>query len=70
MVAIVLPEVALLALVDAAIGDKAPPPARADVLPARTERRQVQLLREGHRLTYDAVAVRTEGAAWCWCCAT
>src|SRR4051812_34131906 len=60
-VAVVLPEVALLALVDAAIGDKAPPPARADGLPARTERRQVQLLREGHRLTYDAVAVRTEG---------
>jgi two-component system phosphate regulon sensor histidine kinase PhoR len=58
MVAVVVPEVAVLTLLDAAIGDRAP---LAAGVAEHTERRQFNLVREGHRLTYDAVAVRTEG---------
>jgi len=57
-VACVVPEESVLALVDCAIGDRAP---RDDGEPRDSVRRQIQLHRGGHRLTYEAVAVRTAG---------
>ena len=56
-VAVVVPEEAVLSLVDAAIGDRAP----TEAVPEQLVQRQLQLSRGGHKLTYDAVAVRTAG---------
>jgi two-component system phosphate regulon sensor histidine kinase PhoR len=58
-VAVVVPEKSVLGLVDAAIGDRVA--AGEGGLPEQSVRRELHLVRQGQRLTYDAVAVRTAG---------
>jgi two-component system phosphate regulon sensor histidine kinase PhoR len=56
--AVVVPEIDILTLVDAAIGDRAP---GAEVVTEQSVQRQIALGQDGQKVTYDAVAVRTAG---------
>ena len=60
--AVVVPEIEILRVVDEAIGDRAADAPRAvDVggAPERSVQRQIALRRDGQQYTFDAVAVRT-----------